>query len=126
MTLCNGIRLAVVRQLHNFIITATVITDHAAKDSGTIPRIPTAPPYYPFKFKIIDFPVRCSFAMSINKPQGESLKIVGLDLENPYSPRGQACVYCVFKTGDKTLLILAENGKKKKLCIKGIITNILL
>jgi hypothetical protein len=98
-------------QLHNFIIAATVITDRAAKDKGTIPRIPTTPPYYPFKFKIMHFPVTCIFAMSITKPQGESLKIVGLDLENPYSPRGQACVYCFFKTGDKTLFILAENGK---------------
>jgi ATP-dependent DNA helicase PIF1 len=98
-------------QLHNFIIAATVITDHAAKDNGTIARIPTTPPYYPFKFKVIHFPVRCSFAMSINKPQGESLEIVGLDLENPYSPWRQACVYCFFKTGDKTLFILAENGK---------------
>jgi ATP-dependent DNA helicase PIF1 len=88
-----------------------VITDHAAKDNGTIPRIPTTPPYYPFKFKIMHFPVRCSFAMSINKPQGESLKIVGSDLKNPSFSWEQVCVYCFFKTGDKTLFILGKNGK---------------
>ena len=100
----HGMELIVV-QLHHFIhfiTAATVITDHAAKDNGTIPRIPATPPYYPFKFKIIRFPVRCSIAMSINKPQAESLKIVGLDLKNPRSPWRQACVYCFFKTGEKT------------------------
>ena len=101
-----------VRQLHKFIIEVPVITGHAAEDNGTIPTIPTSPLSYPLKFKIIHFPPRRSFATSISEPQEESLKIVRLDLENPCSPWGQVCVYCLFKTGDKILFISAENEKQ--------------
>lgn len=32
----------------------------------------------PFEFKRLQFPVRLAFAMSINKAQGQSLKVVGI------------------------------------------------
>jgi hypothetical protein len=37
----------------------------------------------PFQFKRLQLPVRLCFAMSINKSQGQSLRVVGVDLKNP-------------------------------------------
>lgn len=36
----------------------------------------------PITFKSLQFPVRLAFAMAINKSQGQSMQICGLDLEN--------------------------------------------
>ncbi|GBL95422.1 hypothetical protein AVEN_154818-1 [Araneus ventricosus] len=65
------------------IIEATIMTGHAAGEDVFIPRIPIIPSDIPFQFKRIQFPVRLSFAMGINKAQGQSLKVVGLDLLKP-------------------------------------------
>jgi hypothetical protein len=95
-------------------VEGTAITDHAARRNVAIPRIPTTPSDYPFKFKIIHVPVRRSFAMIINKSQGESLKIVGLGLENPCSAtREQVDSVCLLLVQErrKTVFNVAENGK---------------
>ncbi|GFW77115.1 transposable element Tcb2 transposase [Trichonephila clavipes] len=44
----------------------------------------------PFEFKRSQFPVRLAYAMTINKAQGQSLQVCGLNLENPCFSRGQA------------------------------------
>ena len=36
----------------------------------------------PFEFKRLQFPIRLAFAMTINKSQGQSLKVCGLNLEH--------------------------------------------
>jgi hypothetical protein len=89
-----------------------VITDHAPARNVVISTTSATPSNYPCKFKIIHFPVGRGFAKIINKSQGESLKIVRLDPENPRSASwGQEYAYCLFKRGDKTLFISPENGK---------------
>lgn len=35
---------------------------------------------YPFDFKYIQFPVRFCFAMSVNKAQGQTMKLSGIDI----------------------------------------------
>ncbi|GFT68240.1 hypothetical protein TNCV_1420191 [Trichonephila clavipes] len=44
----------------------------------------------PFEFKRSQFPVRLAYAMTINKAQGQSLQVCGLNLENPCFSHGQA------------------------------------
>ena len=47
---------------------------------------------YPFTLTRKQFPVRPSFAMTINKSQGQSLKTVGIDLRSPVFTHGQLYV----------------------------------
>ena len=49
------------------IIEAEIISGCGEGDVVFIPRIPLAPSDLPFKFKRLQFPIRLSFAMSINK-----------------------------------------------------------
>jgi ATP-dependent DNA helicase PIF1 len=42
-----------------------------------LPRIPMITTDMPFEFKRLLFPVRLAFAMTINKAQGQSLKVCG-------------------------------------------------
>jgi ATP-dependent DNA helicase PIF1 len=59
-----------------------------------IPRIPliTSNEDFPFTFKRIQFTLRLAFGMSINKSQGQSLRFVGINLENPCFSHGQVYV----------------------------------
>ena len=60
-----------------------------------IPRIFMVPDDMPFEFKRLRFPVRLAFAMSINKAQGQSLKVAGIHLGTPCLSYGQLYVACV-------------------------------
>ncbi|ELT87133.1 hypothetical protein CAPTEDRAFT_136138, partial [Capitella teleta] len=45
--------------------------------------IPLIPSDTPFSFKRLQLPVKLSFAMTINKSQGQTLNLVALNLEQP-------------------------------------------
>jgi len=45
-----------------------------------IPIISIIPSDLPFKFKRIQFSVQLAFAMTINKAQGQTLNVTGIDL----------------------------------------------
>ncbi|XP_049315847.1 uncharacterized protein LOC125779250 [Bactrocera dorsalis] len=72
--LCNGMRLSVKKLMPN-LIQATILTGKAKGEIVLIPRIPLIPTDMPFEFKRLQFPVRLSFAMTVNKAQGQTLKI---------------------------------------------------
>jgi len=91
--LCNGTRLC-VKNLYSHLTEATILTGCAKGKDVFIPRIPLIPTDLPFDFKRIQFPVRLAFAMSINKTQGQSLKIAGIHLQNPCFSHGQLYVAC--------------------------------
>jgi ATP-dependent DNA helicase PIF1 len=91
--LCNGTRLA-IKQLRNHVIEATILTGCAKGEDVFIPRIPLQPTDVPFEWKRLQFPVRVAFAMTINKAQGQSLKVVGINLEGSCFSHGQLYVAC--------------------------------
>ncbi|XP_014777383.1 uncharacterized protein LOC106874242 [Octopus bimaculoides] len=74
--LCNGTRV-VVKAMRLHVLEVTIMT------GNFILRIPLIPYGLPIEFKRFQFPVKLSFAMSINKSQGQSLNIVGLYLASP-------------------------------------------
>ena len=67
----------------------------------------------PFEFKRIQFPIRLAFAMTINKSQGQSLTVCGLNLENPCFSHGQLYVACSRVGKSSALFVLAPDKKTK-------------
>ena len=55
-----------------------------------IPRISLMPSDLIFQFKSTKFPVRLAYAMTINKSQGQSLEVAGVDQTNPCFSHGQS------------------------------------
>jgi ATP-dependent DNA helicase PIF1 len=89
--LCNGTRLS-VKSLMPHVIEATILIGCANGEDVFIPPIPIIPTDMPFEFKRLEFPIRLAFVMSINKAQGQSLKVAGINLETPTFSHGQLYV----------------------------------
>lgn len=114
--LCNGTRLA-VKKLMNNVIEATILKGKFKGEDVLIPRIPMIPSDLPFNFKRLQFPVRLAFAMTINKAQGQSLEMCGLNLEYPVFSHGQLYVACS-RVGKPSDLFIHKMVKQRMLCIK--------
>lgn len=67
----------------------------------------------PFEFKRIQFPIRLAFTMTINKSQGQSLSVCGLNLENACFSHGQLYVACSRVGKPSALFVLAPDNKTK-------------
>ncbi|XP_057739820.1 uncharacterized protein LOC130956895 [Arachis stenosperma] len=91
--LCNGTRL-VVRDLGRNVIGADIVSGSNVGDKVFISRMNMIPSdtVIPFKFQRRQFPVSLSFAMTINKSQGQTLSTVGLFLRRPVFCHGQLYV----------------------------------
>lgn len=112
--LCNGTRLA-VKKMQNNLIEATIITGNYKGTDVLIPRIPMIPTDMPFDFKRLQFPIRLAFAMTINKAQGQSLQVCGLNLTNPCFSHGQLYVACSRVGKPSDLYIFAPDGKTRNI-----------
>jgi hypothetical protein len=91
--LCNGIWL-IVRRLLNHTIDCEVATGSNKGSRVLIPRITLTPsdPFLPFKLRRHQFPIRLSFAITINKSQGQTFDQLGLLLPQPVFSHGQLYV----------------------------------
>ncbi len=87
---CNGSR-GILRRYGHRVMEVELITGDHAGHKVFIPRISNYPTeeQVAFKFCRRQFPVRLSFAMTINKSQGQTVKHVGLDLRRPVFTHGQ-------------------------------------
>jgi hypothetical protein len=115
--LCNGTRL-VVRGFQRNAIDAEIVVGQHAGERVFLPRIPLCPSdddMFPFKFKRKQFPIRLSFAMTINKAQGQTIPIVGVYLPEPVFSHGQLYVALSRATAKSNIKILAikDNEKEK-------------
>ncbi|WVZ53804.1 hypothetical protein U9M48_004698 [Paspalum notatum var. saurae] len=75
-----------------------------------LPRIPLCPSndeMFPFQFKRKQFPVRLSFAMTVNKAQGQTIPHVGVYLPEPVFSHGQLYVALSRATARTNIKILA-------------------
>ena len=73
------------------------------------PKIPLIPSDYPFNFRRLQYPIKLCFSMKINKSQGQSFKVVGLDLETECLAYGKLYVGCSRALKEKKLYILAKD-----------------
>ena len=112
--LCNGTRLC-VKSLMPHVIEATILTGCAKGEDVFIPQIPMIPNDMPFELKRLQFPVRLVLAMSINKAQGQSLKVAGINLGSPCFSHGQLCVACSRVGTGKNLYVFAPDGKTRNI-----------
>ena len=110
--LCNGTRMIVTKMLHH-LIEAKILTGKCAGEMVTIPRISLNSTNCPVEFSRFQFPVKVCFAMTINKSQGQTLKVAGLYLEEPCFSHGQFYVGCSRVGSSKNLFILAPKGITK-------------
>jgi ATP-dependent DNA helicase PIF1 len=110
-----------IKALHRHIIEATILTGCAKGEIVFIPRIPLIPSEYPFEFKIFQFPVKVCFAITINKSQGQSQKLAGMDLLESCFSHGQLYVACSRVSSAKDLTILAPGEYTENVVYKEVL-----
>jgi ATP-dependent exoDNAse (exonuclease V) alpha subunit len=112
--LCNGTRMILLRAYSHVLEVKIISGDHRGENTF-IPRITLKPSshQYPFTLKRRQFPVRLSFAMTINKAQGQSLKYVGIHLISPVFCHGQLYVALSRATSCERIHILLPNTSTK-------------
>jgi len=119
--LCNGTRL-VVKYLRNNVIAATILAGEHRGQNVLIPRIPLISTDLIFQFKRTQFPVRLAYAITINKSQGQSLGVAGLDLSTPCFSHGQLYVACSRVGRPSNLIVYAPNGETKNIVYEQALT----
>ena len=91
--LCNGTRLLFRQAINNRILECSIMSSGRVV---LIPRICFIPKVneYPFSWQRRQFPVRPAFAMTINKSQGQTLRMAAVWLRNQVFAHGQLYVAC--------------------------------
>ena len=69
---------------------------------------------FSFRFKRKQFPIRLSFAMTINKARGQTIPIVGVYLSEPVFSHGQLYVALSRATAKRNIKILAFKDTRKE------------
>ncbi|PNX78026.1 helicase-like protein, partial [Trifolium pratense] len=112
--LCNGTRL-IVTKLAVHVIEAKVIGGKYHGNVIYIPRVPISPSQSPWPFKLTrrQFPIIVSYAMTINKSQGQSLDYVGLYLPKDVFSHGQIYVAVSRVKSKKGIKILIHDETKQ-------------
>ncbi|KAJ2924672.1 hypothetical protein H1R20_g12432, partial [Candolleomyces eurysporus] len=109
--LCNGTRLIVTRML-NRVIEAQILGGDFDGNVVFIPRIAVVPTErssdVTFNFQRLQFPVRLAFSLSINKAQGQTVRYVGLDLQEAVFSHGQLYVALSRVTAPRNVKILLD------------------
>lgn len=112
--LCNGTRLFITKLMKN-VIEAIIFNGKFRGEIVLLPRIPIIPTDVPIQFKRLQFPIRLAFAMTINKSQGQTMSVCGLDLSTSCFSHGQLYVACSRVGKPSSLFVLAKDGITKNI-----------
>ncbi|CAF0883254.1 unnamed protein product [Brachionus calyciflorus] len=118
-SLCNGTRL-IIRGLYSHLIKAEIAFGIHKGRHVLIPKMKLNPSenVFPFNFERFQFPIRPAFAITINKSQGQTLKFVGIYLNEPCFTHGQLYVALSRVTNVKNIKIACENGMTRNVVYK--------
>ena len=113
--LCNGTRM-ILLQAYPRLLEVMIIGNEHHGEKAFIPRITLKPTsqQFPFIIKRRQFPVRLSFAMTINKAQGQSLKYVGIHLLSSVFCHGQLYVAFSRATSSENVHVLLPHSQGTK------------
>ncbi|KAJ8880627.1 hypothetical protein PR048_017097 [Dryococelus australis] len=81
---CRYITEMDAKALHRNSADVILLTGSTQGETVCVPRIPLIPNDFTFQFKSLQFPLAVCFAMMINKSQGQTLKLVGVDLRQDF------------------------------------------
>lgn len=127
--LCNGTRAVIARTSRRVLEVKVIGGDHHGQ-TAFIPRIVMTTSARDAEFAFIlrrrQFPVRLAFAMTINKSQGQSLKIVGLDLRSPVFSHGQLYVALSRSTSKAGIKVLLPSDRHDNTTPNVVYTEVLL
>ncbi|XP_075636671.1 uncharacterized protein LOC142608899 [Castanea sativa] len=110
--LCNGTRL-ICHGCFNNVIDAEILIGQYAGTRVFLPRIPlktTENVHLPFVMIRRQFPVRLSFALTINKAQGQIIPTVGIYLPDHVFSHGQLYVALTRGVSQSTTKLLVQKG----------------
>jgi hypothetical protein len=110
--LCNGTRFFLDAFDTNVLFCIMIQDDpNKPEKKFTLPRITLSPPmHYPFPFKRRQFPIKPAFVMTINKAQGGTLDVIGLEATTPVFAHGQAYVALSRVSDFKKITVLTPAG----------------
>ncbi|XP_065623553.1 uncharacterized protein LOC136064962 [Quercus suber] len=111
--LCNGTRL-ICRECFNNVIDAEILTEQYVSTRVFLPRIPLKTienVHLPFVMIKRQFPVRLSFALTINKVQGQTIPTVGIYLPNHVFSHGQLYVAVSRGVSQSITKLLVQKGR---------------
>ena len=113
--LCNRTRMLLLHAYPRILEVMIITGDHRG-EKAFVPRITLKPSsrQYPFILNRRQFPVHLSFAMTINKAEGQSLKYVGIHLLSPVFCHGQLYVALSRATSPENIHILLPNTTHTK------------
>jgi len=75
------------------VIEETILTGPFEGEVALIPRIFMIPTDLPFQFKRLQFPIRLTFAITIDKAQGQLLEKYGIDLNTDCFSHGHCMLH---------------------------------
>jgi len=112
--LCNKSK-SIITRLASHVIGAKMITGNKDDQDIYIPRMSMSPSQSTWPFKLIrkQFPIMLSYAMTINKSKGQSLRFIGLYLPTPIFSHGQLYV-AISRVQSKSGLRILIHDKDNK------------
>jgi hypothetical protein len=112
--LCNGTCLIIWRLAWRLIVMQIIDSAHA-RNIVNVLRITTTTSgsKWPFTLQRRQFPLQLAFAMTINKAQGQTMKIAGIYLFEPVFTHNQLYVVLSRATRVNDVSIFCPNGKRQ-------------
>ena len=118
----NGKSL-LIKEFEDNLIVTTIITGPASGQLAHIPRIPMIQTDQPISFKRLQFPVKISFALTINKSQGQTFELIGIDLRKECFTHDQLYVgLSRVGSADKQFILLPQNKTTSNIVYREALT----